>query len=118
MLWLKGQNLFNSDNIIFGVVYVPPIESAYSEVDCFNELENEITRVSKITPHICLLGDFNAHTNKLADFVHIDKGLIDIFESDEDTKYHLNCHKILENLGMCLDRHSTDIYGQQQSRTG
>jgi hypothetical protein len=49
------------------VVYIPPDNSIYSNIDMFNEntlLDNDL--------QACLIGDFNAHTGNVSEYVVID----------------------------------------------
>jgi hypothetical protein len=41
------------------VVYIPPDNSIYSNIDMFNDIENTLLDNDL---QACLIGDFNAHT--------------------------------------------------------
>jgi endonuclease/exonuclease/phosphatase (EEP) superfamily protein YafD len=49
-------------------VYIPPERSSYYDEEIFDDLENDIVYFSK-KGNVMLLGDFNARTSKLEDFV-------------------------------------------------
>lgn len=49
-------------------VYIPPEKSAYFEKEIFDILENDIALFSS-KGYTMILGDFNARTNKLEDYI-------------------------------------------------
>ena len=51
-------------DVIFGIVYIPPENSIYCTGDPFSEMENKILNYSANYENICLVGDFNARTAK------------------------------------------------------
>ena len=63
-LWLIIKESKTTTNMIIGVVYQPPINSKYYEVNLYKNLEHEINKLLKNFPDydICLMGDFNART--------------------------------------------------------
>ena len=89
ILWFKiNKNLFHSyEDIIFGIVYVPPENSSYCIGDPFNEIEHELIKFSSDHENICLIGDFNSRTAEDLDFVEISddefSGMINIDNSIE-----------------------------------
>jgi hypothetical protein len=48
---------------LFGVVYIPPDNSIYSNIDMFNDIENTLLDNDL---QACLIGDFNAHTGNVS----------------------------------------------------
>jgi hypothetical protein len=59
IFWFKvSSKLFNlSDDLIFGIVYIPPEGSSYLSPDAFDQVENEYRVLSQNYKYICLLGD-------------------------------------------------------------
>jgi hypothetical protein len=45
-----------SDDLIFGIVYIPLEGSSYLSPDAFNQVENEYRVLSQNYKYICLLG--------------------------------------------------------------
>jgi endonuclease/exonuclease/phosphatase (EEP) superfamily protein YafD len=63
--------VLNAKNDLFVCgVYIPPEKSVYFENEIFDELENDIAQSSS-KGNIIILGDFNARTNTLEDFISI-----------------------------------------------
>ena len=59
--------------ILFGLVYIPPRGSAFTSITCFEELQEDLLNFNADNKfHVCLLGDYNAHTGKGDDYVTLD----------------------------------------------
>ena len=69
-LWSKiSKEILNSDQDLYICgAYIPPEKSNYFENEIFEELENDLILFSS-KAHIILLGDLNARTSKLEDFI-------------------------------------------------
>ena len=75
---------FTSD-VFIANVYLPPINSQRkSNEDDLQTLENEVNKYSNFG-HIVLIGDFNARTGLLKDFIENDSELID----DQLNEYYI-----------------------------
>ena len=71
-------------DLLTGCVYIPPENTKYSSTDAFSDIENEMFNLVKNGEHVSLLGDFNAKSGKLSDYVKPDEELLDIFDLYED----------------------------------
>ncbi|VDI12648.1 Hypothetical predicted protein [Mytilus galloprovincialis] len=109
-LWFSiDKKVFDSpENVIFGIVYVPPENSSYSSVEAFNDIEREFHKFNENTNLICLVGDFNARTGNLRDYIennvtedYFVNNIIDITE--------LTDIKILDELCIPKHRNSPDL---------
>ncbi|CAC5406155.1 unnamed protein product [Mytilus coruscus] len=70
-----------------GCIYIPPEGSKYSNLEAFDEIENELMSFKKVSDvHTALIGDFNAKTGILNDFVLADETLLDLFHLDTDNE--------------------------------
>ncbi|WAR04838.1 hypothetical protein MAR_020207 [Mya arenaria] len=98
-LWFEIDSKLSNEKCMFGVIYIPPESFVYSFVDIFDKLESDIIDFKAEGYSICLLGDFNARTVHLSDFVSVD-----------DFDYQTQCEfrNNLEVLGFVTDRHSED----------
>ena len=69
-LWCRiDKSLLNSTKHLYLCgIYIPPIKSHYFDKDIFEKLETEILQFSQ-KGNMLLLGDFNARTSKLDDFI-------------------------------------------------
>jgi hypothetical protein len=70
ILWIRiDGKAFNIQNqIIIGAVYIPPINSRFSTIDIFDELEREVSSFIDDSSSVCLFGDFNSRTATEKDF--------------------------------------------------
>ena len=70
LLWCKISKyiLDTKKDLLLCGTYIPPEKSTYFEKEIFDELENDIALFS-LKGHIMILGDLNARTGKLDDFV-------------------------------------------------
>ena len=67
ILWV--QFCSEKDNILLGVVYIPPENSPYSNINLFDDLENNLIYLKGNVENckICLVGDFNSRTAEMSD---------------------------------------------------
>lgn len=108
IMFIKGHNVCQNGDIIIGAVYLPPIDSIYSNVDSFDEIEDEIVRVSSLCNNICLLGDFNSRTGQLLDYIEPDKYISEVIDVDSEADKLLFGCEILKNIGVPLNRANSD----------
>ena len=71
ILWFKlNKSLFHlPQDVLFGIVYVPPENSKYCIGDPFNEIENELLDFSTNFENVCIIGDWNARTCEEHDYI-------------------------------------------------
>ncbi|CAG2209262.1 unnamed protein product [Mytilus edulis] len=99
------KKVFDSpENVIFGIVYVPPENSSYSSVEAFNDIEREFHKFNENTNLICLVGDFNARTGNLRDYIE-NNDTEDYFVNNVIDITELTDIKILDEL--CIPKHRT-----------
>ena len=84
--WVKiDSSIFGTDkNVLLGNIYIPLENTKYSCLDAFNEIGSEMFQLSEHSDLIGLLGDINAKTGKLLDYVATDKSLLNIFYLQDD----------------------------------
>lgn len=105
LLWCKiSKDLLstNTDLFICGV-YIPPEKSVYFDNEIFEQLENDIISFSS-KGKTMILGDFNARTSKLDDFVSKDGNnfIIDASENCMLPKNRENFDNNINNHGKQL----------------
>ncbi|CAG2255590.1 MPC2 [Mytilus edulis] len=104
--WFKLSSFFSKidEDVVFGIVYIPPENSVYHQPDTFDQVENEIRSFSQNFKYICLLGDFNGRTADEPDYFEIET-----HEHEQDfsefMQDNLNC---LETLNIDRKRKSMD----------
>ena len=96
---LKASILSSSLDLICGCVYIPPSGSLYAKPDDFETLQTELLEIRlHKNCNILLLGDFNAKTKTLPDFIETDKFDSSLFYSDDaehvdTTRYNQDLHE-------------------------
>jgi hypothetical protein len=80
VFWFKiSKELLGLDeDVIFGIVYIPPEYTVYSSIDAFSEIENEYLTLQRNYKYIVLNGDFNGRTANEPDFIFIEENLCNI----------------------------------------
>ena len=110
ILWARlDKTLFNiSEDLILGILYIPPSQSRFLNDDEFYDLETEITSMCSQSSFVCLTGDMNARTATLCDFIMADSFIADLFEFDQDTLRFYNQAEQLHTLNINKNRVSKD----------
>jgi hypothetical protein len=70
--------LQDDKNLLLGCVYIPPENSKYASKESFSEIEDEILELQSNNCNIALLGDFNAITKTLDDYVVPDDSFFEV----------------------------------------
>ena len=110
VLWVEISKTLTQteENVILGVVYIPPENSNYYNEDEFLILENEILSFSSENKFVLLSGDFNAKTGQLRDYTERDDFLSDFFDFDSATSDFFYQAGKLESYGIPIERNSMD----------
>lgn len=110
VLWfvLSGQ-LSETEDTLYGVVYLPPEYSDYATDEPFSLIQQDIDSFPKKYNNMCLFGDWNSRTKNLPDYIDVD---FDVFhENDLDELYlemHSSINDILSNTNVCINRNNKD----------
>ena len=111
------QSLTGFDKeLLVGAIYVPPEGTLYSSVDLFDEIESDLADLrSKEDRNVLLMGDFNAYTKSLADYIDsrqfdddvvLDKQIWNLIEqSDLSNRSELFCTRVSQ------DKHRPNNFG-------
>jgi len=76
-VWWYNYYLQNFTSTLFlGCVYIPPENTRYASESCFTEIGNDIIYFSQKSKFVALVGDFNARTAKLSDYIIPDENLL------------------------------------------
>ena len=110
ILWLRiDHTIFDiPEDLILGILYIPPTQSRFLNEDEYACLETEITLMCSKSPYVCLTGDMNARTAELSDFITADSTIADIMQFDQDTLDFFNKSEMLEKLHISKLRISQD----------
>ena len=112
IIWLKEKKkvLKTKNKMALGFVYVPPIGSFYYDDESFENIEKDICMLKSQKFAILLVGDFNARTRTLDDFIEFDDTLLEQVTISADqisTETNENLIK-LKNANIPLKRSSQD----------
>ena len=71
ILWFKcNKSMFHlPQDVLIGIVYVPPENSKYCIGNPFNETENELLDFSTNLENVCIIGDWNARPCEEHDYI-------------------------------------------------
>lgn len=112
VLWIKLKSI--TVNVIFGLVYIPPCSSKYSESSMFDELELDTFNVSSRTGcQVILMGDFNARTGTQSDCFYYSTDVCNSDNLPVDFVDELLSEKTLQDVGISPTRHSEDTTTNQ-----
>lgn len=90
--WFSISNEITNtkDNILCGIVYIPPIGSKYASEDPYLELQHEFDNYCSRSENIVLFGDFNSRTANLPDYVTADEFVLEMCNGN--TIFEENMH--------------------------
>ncbi|MEW8560930.1 MAG: hypothetical protein AB2541_02460, partial [Candidatus Thiodiazotropha sp.] len=110
IMWIcVDKKLTQTDeNLVLGIIYVPPSQSRFFNDDELLNLENEISSVCRSNKYVIITGDINARTAKLSDYVKLDDFFSNMFNFDNDTVSLLDKTEVLESQRIPLRRNSKD----------
>ena len=112
-----SQNKDVNEDLLCGIVYIPPQGSRYSHTDPYFELQNELLRYCTGSKHILLLGDFNSRCGDLTDYLYIDEWFCDMFDLESMQIEEAEIYRNFELHNIQLNRNNVDStrnhYGKQ-----
>ena len=106
-IWFTIDKIIDNQKMLCCVAYVPPENSNYSSLDMFDSIENQYVEFEGLAKFFCLLGDFNARTGSLGDYLDINRHLADHLLLDEYC-YNSDEINILESCDIPVNRSSQD----------
>ena len=79
VLWFEDKHKFlrSKNKVMFGFVYFHPNQSKYYDNNSFDQLERVIINFQNSGYSVVFLGDFNARTKSLIDYVETDEDFIE-----------------------------------------
>ena len=103
VLWFHISENLLGYTLFGGVIYIPPEGSKYSDIELFDQIENELIELKRTNSQICIFGDMNARTGILNDFTSLSDNIESSFIYDEDSD-----ETNLSDLGYPIKRTSKD----------
>ena len=108
VLWFSLKVGCTNNECLFGIVYIPPEGSCYSDVTIFDEIEHDLTSLRNAVTYVCLFGDFNSRTKNNPDYVQLDDIVMENVGLEQNIRQDLLNENVLEELGFTLQRYSQD----------
>lgn len=110
ILWVKIDRNYTKleDDLLIGIIYIPPSQSRFYSEDEFSNLNDEITSMCSKYDYVFITGDANARTSELIDYTHSDKFLSEYFNFDEDTLLFYDSINTIQLDNFCIERKSKD----------
>ena len=105
---ISGKFVNLNEDVLLGIMYVPPNQSKYLNEDEFMTLEMEVTSMCSQYSYVILTGDINARTAELRDFTEMDSFLADYFDFESETLEFFDQQAKLRLAGIPLQRKSKD----------
>ena len=104
---INSKILQMEENVLLSAIYIPPINSVYSKNDDFELLEEYINNLQPSNNNIILMGDFNAKTKNLTDFLILN-------ENDELSQLDgIFDQKYVKIKRISQDVHEVDSFGHK-----
>ena len=106
VFWVKmSSTVFKLDeNVLIGVVYIPPECTSYSSQEAFNDIYFDIRYFSRLYEYIILAGNCNARITELNDFSVFTEN----YFLNEDTYLLEKCTSFLTDSNLPLKKHGFD----------
>ena len=109
VIWLTVNKEYLGFDFVLGAVYIPPEGSPYSSHDAFENIEDDIINLcNNFTAPVCLVGDFNARSGTLPDFVNVDEHMLNFVDIDNNVRSFIQGHDRLQKIGFDKNRYSCD----------
>lgn len=109
-MWFKVSKSLvkTSEDILFGVVYIPPPESRFHNVDEIELLEVETISSCIQNDYVLLTGDFNARTHVQSHILEADDFIVEHFNFDTVFSDFFNISSLLTQSNLTIQRTSKD----------
>ena len=98
------------ENVLIGVVYIPPECTSYSSQEAFNDIYFDIRYFARLYEYISLAGNCNARITELSDLSVFTEN----YFPNEDTYLLEKCTSFLTDSNLPLKKHGLDN-GQNKS---
>lgn len=109
VLWFTiSKQLTKTDDILCGIIYIPPECSDYSLNDPYQEIENELHKYTDRYTKIIMFGDYNSRTKDLPDYIPIDLYICSHFQSEELNLEYANELSYFDNSNCCVSIQRTN----------
>ena len=108
--WFKLSKLLfgSNEDIVFGAVYIPPVNSDYSVVQIYELFYSEVDHFSRANRNVILLGDFNARTSCIVDYTETDADIYEFLDINSEDVFQSDIVEQILKYNFALTRKSQD----------
>lgn len=105
-----SKRLTRSDDILCGVVYIPPENSDYANDDPYREIQQEIDSFSDKYSTLCIFGDYNSRCKEIKDHIEYDIDILRAQDLNELYQESINEMNEFKRTGsnITLERRNSD----------
>ena len=96
------------EDILCGVIYIPPENSEYANETPYNEIQQELDNFTNKYSTICLLGDFNSRCKQIRDYILPDIDILELHNSSELSIEFQDELESFNNTKVMVDRNNKD----------
>lgn len=110
VLWFELVNTeFNGKKNLFGVVYIPPENSPYSNNELFDVISEDLIKLDPQNDKaVCIFGDFNARVGCKCDILLFDDNVAESCKLDNNCKSFFGEQSKLIEMGFSATRNAED----------
>ena len=109
-IWIALDKSLLGLTVALGCVYIPPENSIYADIEKFNKLESDILSIKGRYTNICIMGDFNARSGLLSDFIDVDDTIMNESGFDRNLHTDLLGYNNFDDIGVSNKRYSKDLF--------
>ncbi|MCW4346540.1 MAG: reverse transcriptase domain-containing protein [Candidatus Thiodiazotropha endolucinida] len=111
VLWfVLSKHLTRTKDLLCGIIYIPPENSAYANVDPYFEIAEELSSFENMYSDFLLFGDWNSRSKNMPDYISIHQSVFHANDLDivfDELKAEAQLFK-QQNLNVTLKRHNSD----------
>ena len=109
-MWFKicKSSTITDEDVLFGVVYIPPSDSRFNKTDETDFFEINIINACIHYKYVYVMGDFNSRTHTSPDFIDAQAFFMDYFDLDNSMNEFFNVSAVLTLYNLAINRRSKD----------
>ena len=108
-LWVLLDENILGFKLVIGALYVPCEGSKYFCNDAFDILESDIIELScRYDSPVCLIGDFNARTGNVSDYLEFEENMAEVTGISENCDI-VNIKESVKAQGFLTERYNMDV---------
>lgn len=106
--FVLSKNLSNKDDILCGVFYIPPENSAYAVKEPYHEIQQELDSFTEPYTCICMFGDNNSRTKNIQDYIETDDFIFEAHNLQEINEEFMDEMRFFNGSNVSEKRNNSD----------